>query len=267
MLISIKHKTQYHYDGPVEHAIQCLRLTPPDGRSQKVLEWSIKAPGIEQSACYTDAFGNKVHLLTPEGPVTQLDIIAEGMISTNDTAGVVGFTGEAALPSLFLRPTPLTMPERGLEALANQCRSSDRLTALHDLMGLIRSNLRFDTDATHVHTSAAEALAEGAGVCQDYAHIMITCARLLGIPARYVTGYLLIAEDEQTVAHHAWLEAYTEDLGWIGFDPANGICPSDAYVRLATGLDARETAPLRGIRLGPWVENLTVEVVVKQSQQ
>ncbi len=267
MLISIRHTTQYHYDGPVQHAVQALRLTPPSGLSQQVRHWSIHIPGFEGASQFTDAFGNVVHLVTPPGPVTSMEIVAEGQIETIDTAGVAGFTREAALPSLYLRQTSLTAPDEAIRDLAEQCQSPDRLTRLHDLMGRIRDAVRYDTDATHALTTAGEALREGAGVCQDHAHVMIACARHLGIPARYVTGYLHLEEDDTAVAHHAWAEAYTDDLGWIGFDPANRICPSIHYVRLAVGLDARGAAPLRGIRLGPWVENLSVEVVVKQSQQ
>ena len=253
MLISIRHTTLYHYDGPVQHAVQALRLTPPSGISQQVRHWSIHIPGLEGASRFTDAFGNVVHLVTPPGPVT--------------TAGVAGFTREAALPSLYLRQTALTAPDDAIIHLAEQCNHPDRLTRLHDLMGRIRDAVRYDTDATHVHTTAGEALKAGAGVCQDHAHVMMACARYLGIPARYVTGYLHLEEDDTAVAHHAWAEAWIEDLGWIGFDPANRICPSIHYVRLAVGLDARGAAPLRGIRLGPWVENLSVEVVVTQSQQ
>jgi transglutaminase-like putative cysteine protease len=267
MLMSISHKTHYHYDGPVQHAVQALRLSPPNGMSQEVLDWSISIPGIDKAARFQDAFGNLVHLVTPPGPVTRLEIVAEGTIRTTDTAGVAGMTREAALPSLFLRQTALTKPDAAIEALAQQSLSSNRLETLHQLMGLIRDAVRYDTDATHVHTTASEALKDGAGVCQDHAHILIAGARSIGIPARYVTGYLHVDTDETAVAHHAWAEAYIDDLGWVGFDPANRICPTEHYVRLATGLDARDAAPLRGIRLGPWVENLAVEVVVKQSQQ
>ena len=234
MLISIRHTTHYHYDGPVQHAVQALRLTPPSGLSQQVRQWSIHIPGFEGASRFTDAFGNVVHLVTPPGPVTSMDIVAEGQIETIDTAGVAGFTREAALPSLYLRQTPLTIPDDAIRHLAEQCQNPDRLTRLHDLMGRIRDAIRYETDATHVHTTA---------------------------------GYLHLEEDDTAVAHHAWAEAFTEDLGWIGFDPANRICPSVHYVRLAVGLDARGAAPLRGIRLGPWVENLSVEVVVRQSQQ
>ena len=180
MLISIRHTTHYHYDGPVQHAVQALRLTPPAGISQQVRDWSISIPGLEGACRFTDAFGNLVHLVTPPGPVTSLEIVAEGRIETMDTAGVAGFTREAALPSLYLRQTALTAPDEAIKHLAEQCRHPDRLTRLHDLMGRIRDAVRYDTDATHVHTTAGEALKAGAGVCQDHAHVMMSSHAIWG---------------------------------------------------------------------------------------
>ena len=267
MQITIHHKTFYDYEHPILHAVQALRLTPPSSAGQSVLSWSIKMSGIENAATYTDAFGNLVHLVTPVAAVQQLEILAEGIVNSKDTAGVVGFTQEAAPLSLFLRPTPLTQPDKAIARLAQSCRSTDRIETLHALMQTIRDAIDYRPDVTDVNTSASVALKSGAGVCQDHAHVMIAACRQLGIPARYVTGYLSIEDDGPSVAHHAWAEAFVEEIGWIGFDPANRVCPTASYVRLATGLDARYAAPLRGIRNGHGVENLSVEVVVTQTQQ
>ena len=267
MQTTIHHKTFYEYEHPILHAVQALRLTPPSSAGQSVLSWSIRMSGIENAATYTDAFGNLVHLVTPEAAVQHLEILAEGCVKTRDTAGVVGFTHEAAQLSLFLRSTPLTHPDAAIAKLANTCRAPDRIETLHALMQSIRDAIDYCPDVTDVNTSASAALQSGAGVCQDHAHVMIAACRHLDIPARYVTGYLSVDEETPSVAHHAWAEAFVDDIGWIGFDPANRICPTSAYVRLATGLDARSAAPLRGIRNGHGVENLSVEVVVTQTQQ
>ena len=114
-------------------------------------------------------------------------------------------------------------------------------------------------------TSAAQALSEGKGVCQDHAHIFIAAARTLGIPARYVTGYLLIDGQTTAQAHHAWAEAWVENLGWVGFDVANRTCPTEGYVRLACGLDAGYAAPIVGTRRGG--ETVTLEVAVTVEEQ
>jgi transglutaminase-like putative cysteine protease len=120
--------------------------------------------------------------------------------------------------------------------------------------------------ATTVMTTAAEALAKGSGVCQDHAHVFIAVARLLGLPARYVSGYLWQGGSETASASHAWAEAHVPDFGWLGFDPANNICPTEKYVRVAIGLDYGEAAPVRGIRRGAADEVLTVAVDVQPAQ-
>jgi len=267
MDIRVEHRTDYVYEHPFAHAVQALRLTPPSAAGQTVIDWTIEAPGIEKAASYVDGFGNRVHLLTPAGFVETVSILTEGTVRTDDTNGVVGFTGETAPPAVFLRETAATRVDTGIAELAARAVHADRLSTLHGLLESVHRRIAYEIGATHARTTAAEALRDRRGVCQDHAQVFISAARSLGIPARYVTGYLLIESDVPGAAHHAWAEAYTEDLGWIGFDPANGICPTDAYVRLAVGLDAAGAAPLRGIRQGRGEERLEVEVVVRQNQQ
>ncbi len=266
MKFFVEHRTDYVYDRPFEHAVQALRLTPPTGGGQIVHEWIIDAPGIDGAAAYVDGFGNLVHVVTPPGPVTAMTITARGLIETSDTGGVVGFVGEAAPPAVFLRRTPATTADKAIMEFAESVAAADRLSTLHALMAGVHGRVAYEVASTHSGTTAVEAFRAGRGVCQDHAQIFIAAARHLGIPGRYVTGYLHV-EDESAFAHHAWAEAYTDELGWIGFDAANGICPTPAYARLACGLDAAAAAPVRGIRMGQGGETLTVEVVVRQSQQ
>jgi transglutaminase-like putative cysteine protease len=128
--------------------------------------------------------------------------------------------------------------------------------------------MNFDTDATHAGTTAAQAFASKSGVCQDFAHVFIAGCRLLGLPSRYVTGYLFMQGNElHADAHHAWAETAIADLGWVGFDPANGICPDARYVRLACAPDATYAGPFRGLRRGPGDETLTVAVSVSAAAQ
>jgi transglutaminase-like putative cysteine protease len=128
----------------------------------------------------------------------------------------------------------------------------------------VHERVAYVIGATHVHTSAAEALKDGMGVYQDHAHIFISAARALGLPARYVSGYFLTDSDEPSEAHHAWAEVWIKGLGWLGFDPANRLCPTDRYVRLACGLDSASAAPVRGTRRGGVQEVLDVTVEVQQ---
>jgi len=135
---------------------------------------------------------------------------------------------------------------------------------LHEIMNQIRSRIAYEIGVTHAHTTAAEALADGKGVCQDHAHVFISAARTLGIPARYITGYLLMNDAHPSAAHHAWAEAWIDPLGWVAFDSANRVCPTDRYVRLAAGLDAGYAAPIIGSRRGGASEKLEVSVAVQQ---
>ena len=267
MRLSVSHHTRYDYDRPFVHAVQSLRLRPLTSAAQKTISWRIDCPGIERAARYCDAFGNEVDLVTPPGEHDHLVIHAEGVIDIEDRAGVVGHTHEAASPAVFLRATERTALSADIKALAHQCRKKTAVDTLHSLLTAIHQTVAYDTDATHALTTAAEAFRARKGVCQDHAHIFIAAARALAIPARYVTGYLLIAGQNTAVAHHAWAEAFTDELGWIGFDPANGHCPSDRYARLAVGFDAVAAAPIRGSLRGSGAEDLAVTVVVAAGEQ
>jgi transglutaminase-like putative cysteine protease len=262
MRLHIRHTTTYRYPAPATHAVLALRLTAPDGPGQKVLDWQVAGPGIDPTAAYTDAFGNTVLVAAAPNGHTLLEISAIGTIETFDTGGVAGHTGEAATPDIFLRSTPTTAADAAIARLAESVRTDSRLAAMHALMGAVHQAVAYDTSTSDSRTTAAEAMAAGSGVCQDHAHIMLAAARLLGIPARYVTGYLYLEDEAVSAAHHAWMEAHIETLGWVGFDAANDVCPTENYVRLATGLDAASAAPIRGVRRGDATDAMQVEVSV-----
>jgi transglutaminase-like putative cysteine protease len=267
MLVSVRHITHYSYDTASSFAVQRLKLTPFDNDAQKVRDWAIEAEGMDGAAFYIDGFANRVHLLTHSKPYEALRISAAGVVETEDRGGVVGDLGEAANPLVFLRSTPRTESSPEIDALADALTDRQHLDRLHHLLEAIAERVVYDTDATHHGTSGAEAFAAGQGVCQDHAHIFIAAARRLGMPARYVTGYLHVDGEARFAAHHAWAEAFVPDLGWVGFDPANHICPTERYVRLACGFDAASAAPITGTRRGSGTESLQVDVIVRQQQQ
>lgn len=267
MRLSIRHHTNYAYERLGACAVQRLRLTPVPNRAQKILGWQIEAPGIDEAATYTDGFGNIVHLIAHNDSYETISITARGEVETSDTGGVVGGLGDTCNPYLFLRPTRLTEASAEINAMADRITAATTLSQLHHLLEAIATRVDYVGDSTDSGTSAAEAFAAGRGVCQDHAHIFIAAARRLGVPARYVTGYLHVESEGQAAAHHAWAEAYLTGLGWVGFDPANHICPTDRYVRLACGFDAAWAAPVVGTRRGGGSEMLTVDVVVEQQQQ
>ncbi len=266
MRLSVRHTTRYRYDKPLANAMQQLRLTPEDGPAQKVVDWSIEAPGIERATTYKDAFGNQVHMVSASGSVEDVEITATGVVETMDTNGVLGHELDVDVPPrVFTRVTPLTQSNQAIRKLASNAEVEDKIGGFHALMHAIRDKVDYKIGVTETHASAISALASAEGVCQDHAHIFIAAARSIGVPARYVSGYLLLEEEQASEAHHAWAEVLIEGLGWTGFDVSNAMCPTDRYVRLTAGLDSRSAAPIRGIRFGGLEENLHVEVDVVQA--
>jgi transglutaminase-like putative cysteine protease len=265
MRLRVVHETTYRYAAPAARAIENLRLTPRGHDGQYVVSWRIDVDHDCRLNAETDPFGNLMHGFTVEGPLDGLVITAEGEIETQDSHGVVRGQVEPLPSAIFLRNTTLTAPDAAIHRLAEEAAAGDgtELGRLHGLMRAIRGRMRFEVDATDTGTTAAEAFASGNGVCQDFAHVFIAGARHLGIPARYVSGYLHRPEAETAQeAGHAWAEALVGDLGWVGFDPANGICPTEAYIRLAVGLDYLGAAPIRGTRYGGSGETMAVRIEV-----
>lgn len=268
MRLRIAHSTTYHYDPPASGVIQVLRLTPGSHDGQYVANWQIDTSTDSRLEMHHDAFGNIMHVLT-HGALSDLTVSVAGLIETHDTGGVLKGTDERFPPSLFLRTTPLTGANKEMRDFAGGLRAEadkDTLGFLHALLTQLHDYMTFDTDPTHTGTSAAEAFAIRRGVCQDYAHIFIACARSAGVPARFVSGHFLRSDGVvHQDAGHAWAEAFVEGLGWIGFDSANGICTTDAHVRVAIGLDYLGAAPVRGTRFGGGRETLSVAVKVDQA--
>ena len=253
MRLRIAHTTTYRYEPAASGVIQILRMTPGSHDGQYVADWQIDVSTDSRLDTHEDAFGNVTHGLT-HGSISDLTIHCEGLVETHDTGGVLKGTDERFPPSLFLRPTPLTDLNPAMTAFVREMRAeagSDVLGFLHALMVQVYEHMTFDEDPTNSTTSASEAFALKRGVCQDYAHILIACARAGGVPARFVSGHFLRSDGMvNQQAGHAWAEAFVPDLGWIGFDAANGICTTDAHARVAIGLDYLGAAPVRGSRYG-----------------
>ena len=271
MRIRVVHRTTYHYDTPATGVIQMLRLTPRNHDGQYVINWHIDVSTDCRLDQHEDAFGNICHAFPAEGPFSELAVSVEGEVETRNTNGVVTGAIERFPPSLFLRETPLTKPDDAIAGLASAARAEagdNSLKLLHTVLAGLHQEMTFDPDPTHAATTAAEAFALKRGVCQDLTHIFISAARSIGIPARYIGGHF--HRDDGVVdqeAGHAWAEAFVPDLGWIAFDAANGVCATDAHVRIAAGLDYLGAAPVRGTRYGGSGETLSVNVQVDQTQR
>jgi transglutaminase-like putative cysteine protease len=268
MRLRISHSTSYRYEPAATGVIQILRLTPGSHDGQYVAEWQIDVSTDSRLDMHEDAFGNVTHVMT-HGAIEDLTITVGGLIETHDTGGVLRGTDERFPPSLFLRSTMMTTVNPAMEAFARALRAEsedDTLGFLHTLMTQVNEHMTFDEDPTNSGTSAVEAFALKRGVCQDYAHVFIACARSGGVPARFVSGHILLSDGTvNQAAGHAWAEAFVPGLGWVGFDPANCICITEAHARVAIGLDYLGAAPVRGTRYGGGTETLTVSVKVDQA--
>ncbi|MCU0789971.1 MAG: transglutaminase family protein [Nitratireductor sp.] len=269
MHVEIDHRTVYTYEQPARYGVQEFRLTPHSFPGQRIVSWSVEAPGMQGAARYVDAWGNTVHLVNQMRERAELTIRVSGIVETSDKGGIVGYLRHEPPARIFLRDTDLTRADDAIKDMAAHLLQSDDSVAMcHALMGAIADHMRFDTGATDSGTAAPQAFASGKGVCQDFAHVFIAACRSMGVPARYVTGYLFLPDEpEHSDAHHAWAEAEIKGLGWVGFDPANRICPDDRYVRLACGPDAESAAPVRGLRRGAGEETLKVAVSVTPAPQ
>ena len=266
MRLAIRHTTKYRFNDPVAYGVQRLRLTPKTTQGQQILNWSMEYEGAKQELVYDDQNHNTVTLVSVLEGVTEVRVKCEGTVDTEDNAGVIGqHAGHLPLWA-FLAQTKLTKPGSRIKALIGDVERSEEgmVETLHNLSATIRETVDYGTGKTNVSTTAEEAVAAGQGVCQDHAHIFISAARSLGIPARYVSGYLMMNDRIDQEATHAWAEAFVQNLGWVGFDISNQISPDPRYVRVATGRDYRDAAPITGISYGASTEDLTVDLAVEQ---
>lgn len=265
MHLRITHKTQYSYDLPIEYALQKVRLRPITSELQAIEDWKIEIDGGKIEASYIDHYGNHVDLVSASIGTQKLVIKAHGAVNTNDTAGVLGMVYGRAPLWHFAQPTPLTRPGKRIEKLASTVAKADNvLDGLHDLSTAVIKAVPYETGHTDTSITAEGAIEIGRGVCQDHANIFVSAARVAGLPARYVSGYLMMNEQVDQDASHAWAEVHVDGLGWVGFDVSNGVAPDERYVRIAIGRDAHDAAPISGLCHGMANESLIVSLQVQQ---
>lgn len=265
MKLTITHTTRYSYEEPVSYALQKVRLHPLSSHLQEVTRWSLDVEGGRVETGYRDHYGNHVDLVSAEVGTTEMTITASGEVVTKDAHGIFGRVYTRAPLWHFLLETPLTQSGEAIEGLAETFRASKGdVDGVHALAGAVLDLVPYQTEKTHALTTAEEAIAIGHGVCQDHTHIFISAARRARIPARYVSGYLRMDGQNEQDASHAWAEAHLDGLGWVGVDVSNGISPDERYVRVAVGRDARDTAPISGLRMGSGDETMIVSLQVQQ---
>ncbi|HTN31337.1 MAG TPA: transglutaminase family protein [Pseudomonas sp.] len=257
MRLSIRHDTTYRYEDQVRASIQYLRLTPQNSPRQRILSWALDLP--RPVSAQQDPYGNILHVLTLDEPHDAIVIHALGQVEI-DTEQEAEADEQSPLP--YLRGTALTQADATLTSFAQQHAGTlpDR-TALIQLMHALAEHMPYSPGATTVDSTAAQAFAGRVGVCQDHAHAFLACARSLGVPARYVSGYLL-TEDSEHLASHAWAEAWLEGA-WYSFDVTNGLSRPERHLKLAVGLDYLDACPVRGMRRGGGGEQMHALVQVE----
>jgi len=241
MKLAIRHETRYLYDSPVRYSAQYLRLTPRDTARQKVLDWRLDAPG--QPVRTQDGYGNVLDVLTLDRPVAEIVIRVAGTVETSRTVDEPSdFTGTPLPPLVFLRATALTRADAKLTELAERRRAgATALAGLRELADAVRD------------------VPPDGGV-QGPTHAFIAACRLLGVPARYVSGYLC---SDSGVALHAWAEAWSEER-WRSFDIVQGGPIGEAHIKVAVGADHLDACPIRGMRTGGGLETMSASAQLVQ---
>lgn len=266
MRLAVSHTTHYAFSAPAAHGLLRMRLHPKSTHGQHVLDWTIELSGARTEGRYEDHHHNAIVLASVNPGTSNVTVSCTGTVETADNSGVIGqHAGYMPLWS-FSRQSRLTQPGKAMRALVAglDCDRTKPLELLHCLSRSVLAAMTYEIGHTNATTTGEEALAVGHGVCQDHAHVFIGAARLLGIPARYVSGYLLMNDRIDQEAGHAWAEVHVEGLGWVGFDISNGICPDARYIRVATGCDYAEAAPLTGMTFGAGETELSVSLAVEQ---
>jgi transglutaminase-like putative cysteine protease len=259
----IRHETRYRYDRPVKYSVQSLHLTPRRDPSQRALAWSITSPGrrLEQ----VDAYGNISHLLTIEEPHREIQIVVHGVVETADTEARQD-DGPLS-PLAYLAPTKLTQPNDDIKSFAQNALKGvlEPRARAQALAKAVFGAIRYKSGTSDVQDSAAVAFKSGEGVCQDHAHVYLASARSIGMPARYVSGYLYTG-DANDAASHAWVDVWLgAEIGWQSMDVTHNRPAVRTYCRLAVGRDYLDAAPVRGVRQGGGGEVMEANVTVAES--
>lgn len=283
MYYRIRHLTRYAYSGPVHENLTEVRMHPRTEGRQRCLDYQLAVTPKARVHVYRDFVGNSVHHFGVPAPHGELKIMAESVVEMKDFADTPQSLGPGAwaeldqevkrgdywemlLPSRFCFPTALLL---ALEHKLQAVRRDDPLQLLRELNTSLHDAFEYEQESTNVDSPIDEALAQGKGVCQDFAHIMIAVVRNLGIPCRYVSGYLHhsdVAHDRSRVdATHAWVEAWLPTTGWIGFDPTNDLLARERHIRTAVGRDYADVPPTRGVFKGDATTAMAVAVSVSAS--
>ena len=269
MKIKIKHETNYTFTSEVPKLIQSVKLYPSKCRNQDITSWSIKTSKGSIQESHQDALGHKIYNIFNSNLKGSQKITSSGIVNTKDMLGIVKGLQEKVNPECFLRQTNLTLPCRKILKLSKYLKrkNNDTITFCHQINEIVSKSIKYVSGSTSVSTSAKRSIEQGKGVCQDFAHILISLARENSLPARYINGFLIEDLNAQEHTTHAWTEIYVEDLGWVAFDPSHNKCIDEKYVRISCGLDFLDASTIKGVKTNySGSENLEVKVSISNCQ-
>ena len=282
MKLQTLHRTSYHYESPVRESFNEARLRPLHAGGQECRAFDLRIAPVARTSHYVDFYDNCVHLFEIAAPHTDLVVEATATVITPDapllpsTATPIPL-GEMARSHLmdrcydFLPPSNYVDVTPEVTDLARTAAdgAGDAWQAAQAIMRAIHAGYQYRPASTTVHTHMREVIAARHGVCQDFAHVMIGFCRSLGIPARYVCGYLYNGPRDQlkgAQASHAWVEVFIPDVGWCGLDPTNATLAASRHVKVAVGRDHADVSPLKGTYRGTDRHKMTVEVLVTETK-
>ena len=290
MFYSIRHLTKFRYSAAVSESVMQLRMHPRSEGPQRCLNFQVTVTPRAGVRSYRDYLGNVVHHFDVPSAHRQLTIVAETMVDVAAQPGLPANLGPDVWERLdadigardfweMLAPSQFSQWTAGIEDFARELslptgrevRGRDPLEVLLGINSAVYQAIAYVPKSTRVDSPVDDALRSRQGVCQDYAHIMIALVRRLGIPCRYVSGYLFHRKEARTRssegATHAWVEAYLPDLGWVGLDPTNNVVAGESHVRTAVGRDYADVPPTHGIFRGTTESELYVAVHVEASEE
>jgi transglutaminase-like putative cysteine protease len=263
MKLEIMHSTRYRYTGPIAETVMEVRLRPMDGNGQRCLDFNLELSHGIKANSYMDGYGNNVHYFNLVRPHSALNVISRSTVETG--LGPDKDPGEELVLD-FLRFRSPAKDVDGVRELAQQHAISDPASpesveaAMEELTLTISRNFAYDRTVTNVYSAVDDVLKLRAGVCQDFAHLFIAVARAMGVPARYVSGYIHTPGDRAAAASHAWAETWIKGRGWVGFDATHPVRTTEHHVRLAVGRDYTDAAPTRGVYVGSATGTMSISV-------
>jgi transglutaminase-like putative cysteine protease len=264
MKLRVQHTTVYDYDTPITEAYTELRLKPLDSGGQRCLSFTVETDPGALVHRYSDRHGNDVRHFDVLSPHPRLVVEARSEVATPEVLADEQTELSPLQRHDFLAPSTRAPFTDEIRAFAGACHVAGNPEAtMRRIVDAVRAQLRYEPGATDVDTDAAEALAHGSGVCQDFAHLALAACRLGGLPARYVSGYVYAPGQASAAASHAWVDVFVSGQGWVSIDPTHDTAQTPRHVRVAVGRDYADVPPTRGVYKGNAGEELEVKVKVE----